>query len=70
MRARAQAFQDFANLYKRSAENIALYADRIMRNSSKDSESNVEQEMDRTITLFRFLQVKTLCARARFLVQV
>lgn len=53
-----QAFQDFINLYKRSPENIALYADRILKNGNKEGENDIDTELERTIVLFRFLQNK------------
>lgn len=52
--ANLQAFEDFMNKQGRSPEYVSLYIDDLLRNKNKDtSEQEMEQRMDKVMSLFR-----------------
>ena len=54
-----QAFEHFVNLNSRAPEYISLYVDERLRKGLKEAtEEEIEASLDRTMSLFRFLQDK------------
>ena len=52
-----QAFEEFMNKQQRSSEFVSLYIDDLLRNKNKDtSEQEMEQRMDKVMSLFRCVQ--------------
>lgn len=53
------AFEEFMNKQQRSSEFVSLYIDDLLRNKNKDtSEQEMDQRMDKVMSLFRYLSEK------------